>query len=313
MWQKLLTMKKDFYLTRYALIIKRLEGSPATYSQLEEYLLNSFEFQDAGIKSYSIRTLQRDIREISDLFNLSIHNKKKGDNRYYIESRPIMEVDEYNQKLLESFQVSNALNLHPDFSNLIFFESRKPTGVEHFYDLFFAIRNKRIVSFEHYNYKNKLMTSRKVHPLALKESKGRWYLIAIDTKDKMLKSFGLDRINYLDVSKNTFREKYKYNFREHFKNAFGVMNLTEQNPQKIALKCSRHQGEYIRSFPLHQSQKETKETPEEIFFEFFLHPTYDFLQEILSFGKEVQVLEPKVLVDDIRKHLQESLNRYLES
>jgi hypothetical protein len=70
-------MKKDFYLTRYALIIKRLESSPATYSQLEDYLLNSFEFQDAEIKSYSIRTLQRDIREISDLFNLSIHNKKK--------------------------------------------------------------------------------------------------------------------------------------------------------------------------------------------------------------------------------------------
>lgn len=305
-------MKKDFYLTRYALIIKRLENSPATYVQLEDYLLNSFEFQDAGIKSYSIRTLQRDIREISDLFNLSIHNKKKGDNRYYIDSRPIMEVDEYNQKLLESFQVSNALNLHPDFSNFIFFESRKPTGVEHFYDLFFAIRNKRMVSFEHYNYKNKLMTSRTVHPLALKESKDRWYLIAIDTKDKALKSFGLDRINYLDVSKNKFREKYNYNFREHFKNAFGVMNLTEQKPQKIVLKCSRHQGEYIKSFPLHQSQKETRETPDEIYFEFFLHPTYDFMQEILSYGKEVTVLEPKCLVDDIRTHLQESLNSYLE-
>jgi predicted DNA-binding transcriptional regulator YafY len=47
------------------------------------------------------------------------------------------------------------------------------------------------------------MTSRKVHPLALKESKDRWYLIAIDTKDKILKSFGLDRINYLDVAKNS--------------------------------------------------------------------------------------------------------------
>lgn len=64
-------MKKDFYLTRYALIIKKLESAPANYSQLEEYLLNSFEFQDADIKSYSIRTLQRDIREISNLFNLS--------------------------------------------------------------------------------------------------------------------------------------------------------------------------------------------------------------------------------------------------
>jgi hypothetical protein len=34
-----------------------------------------------------------------------------------------MEVDEYNQKLLESFQVSNALNLHPDFSDFIFLKA----------------------------------------------------------------------------------------------------------------------------------------------------------------------------------------------
>lgn len=305
-------MKKDFYLTRYALIIKKLETAPATYAQLEEYLLGSFEFQDAGISSYSIRTLQRDIREIANLFNLSIHNKKKGDNRYYIESRPMMEVDEYNQKLLESFQVSNALNVHPDFADLIFFESRKPTGVEHFYDLFFAIRNRRIVSFEHYKYKNKVMTSRKVHPLALKESKDRWYLIAVDTQDKTLKSFGLDRINYLNVSDKKFREKYKYNFREHFKNAFGVMNLSEQIPQKIVLQCSRHQGEYIRSFPLHQSQKESRETESDIYFEFFLHPTYDFMQEILSFGKEVIVLEPEILVQNIREHLQKSLDHYTD-
>ncbi|MEI3788457.1 MULTISPECIES: hypothetical protein [unclassified Chryseobacterium] len=41
-------MKKVFYLTRYALIIKRLESSPANYSQVESYLLNSFEFHDTG-------------------------------------------------------------------------------------------------------------------------------------------------------------------------------------------------------------------------------------------------------------------------
>jgi hypothetical protein len=34
-----------------------------------------------------------------------------------------MEVDEYNQKLLESFQVSNAMNTHPDFSILSFLKA----------------------------------------------------------------------------------------------------------------------------------------------------------------------------------------------
>ena len=303
-------MRKDFYLTRYALIIKKLEAAPATYKQIEDYLLSSFQFQDAGIKSYSIRTLQRDIKEISGLFNLTIHNKKKGDNRYYIESRPVMEVDEYNQKLLESFQVSNALNIHPDFAEFIFFETRKPTGLEHFYDLFFAIRNKRIITFEHFNFKTRLMSERKVHPLALKESKNRWYLIAVDTKDEMLKSFGLDRIQYLDVTANSFREKYNYDLKEHFRYAFGVMNLSEQKPQKIVFKCSKEQGEYIKSFPLHYTQMAIKKNNKEVFFELQIHPTYDFIQEIMSYGKEVTIVEPKDLVDCIKSIYKICLDNY---
>ena len=306
-------MKKDFYLTRYALIIKKLESAPANYKQLEEYLLNSFEFQDAGITSYSIRTLQRDIKEISSLFSLSIHNKKKGDNNYYIESRPVMEVDEYNQKLLESFQISNALNLHPDFSKFIFFETRKPTGLDHFYDLFFAIRNRRVTTFEYLNYQNHLISSRKVHPLALKESKNRWYLIAVDTNDKVLKSFGLDRIQYLDVSSGKYREKYKYNLKDHFRCSFGVMNSSEQIPQKIILKCSNQQAEYIKSFPLHHTQSVLKKTHEEMFFELHLHPTYDFIQEILSYGSEVTVIEPQTLISTIKNILKIAFSQYCSS
>lgn len=303
-------MKKDIFLARYALIIKKLESSPTAYPQLEEYLLGSFEFQDAGIANYSIRTLQRDIKEISRLFNLDIHNKKKGDNRYYIESRPAVQEDEFNQKLLESFQVSNVMKLHPDFSNFIFFETRKPTGLDSFYDLFFAIRNRRIIAFEHYNYQNKQMTSRKAHPLALKESKDRWYLIAVDTKDKKMKSFGLDRIHYLEVTDKTFREKYRYNLKEHFRNAFGVMSLTEQKPQRVVLKCTKHQGEYIKSFPLHSSQKVVEETIDSICFELYLHATYDFMQEVLSYGKEATVLEPENLVNEIKKQIEGLQSNY---
>ena len=303
-------MQKDFYLARYALIIKKIENSPISYPQLKDYLLNSFEFQDAGVRSYSIRTLQRDIKEISRLFNITIHNKKKGDNRYYIESKAETENDEYNQKLLESFHISNALNMHPDFSDFIYFESRKPTGMQHFYDLFFAIRNRRILNFDYTVYKKQERTERKVHPLALKESKNRWYLIAVDTKDEKLKSFGLDRISFLNVSKSKFREKYKCNLKEHFKHSFGVMNLNGMMPEKIVLKCTQEQGEYIRSFPIHKSQKEIPCADEGICFEFFLYPTYDFVQEILSYGKEVKVLEPQSLVSEVKRNLELSLSQY---
>jgi len=302
-------MKKDFYLTRYALVIKRLERSPATYPELESYLLSSFEFQDAGITSYSIRTLQRDIKDIANLFNFDIHNKKKGDNRYYIESRPVMEVDEYNQRLLESFQIMNAVNSQPDFAEFVYLENRMPRGIHNFYDLLFAIRNKRILEFRHFKYKDQSITSRKVHPLALKESKDRWYLIAIDTKDDKLKAFGLDRISDLSVSKAGFRLTEKFNLKEHFKNAFGIMNL-EEEPEKIIIRSTREQAEYLKSAPLHHSQQISKETEKYVYFTYDLFPTYDFVQEILSFGNQVKVIEPESLITKVKEALNQSIRQY---
>jgi len=305
-------MKKDFYLTRYALIIKRLERSPATYPEIEDYLLNSFEFQDNNINGYSIRTLQRDIKDIANLFNFDIHNKKKGDNRYYIESRPVMEVDEYNQRLLESFQIMSAVNSQPDFAEFVYLESRNPRGIQNFYDLLFAIRNKRIIEFQHFKYKDQSITSRKVHPLALKESKDRWYLIALDTKDEKLKAFGLDRISDLTVNKAGFKLQEKFNLKEHFKNAFGIMNL-EEEPVKVIIRSTKEQAEYIKSSPLHHSQQIQKETDKSVDFVYDLFPTYDFIQEILSFGKQAKVIEPKSLAEKIKETLKESIRQYDDS
>lgn len=302
-------MKKDFYLTRYALIIKRLERSPATYPEIEDYLLNSFEFQDANIGGYSIRTLQRDIKDIANLFNFDIHNKKKGDNRYYIESRPVMEVDEYNQRLLESFQIMNAVNSQPDFAEFVYLENRTPRGIQNFYDLLFAIRNKRIIEFQHFKYKDQSTTSRKVHPLALKESKDRWYIIAIDTKDEKLKAFGLDRISDLAVTKTGFKLEQRFNLKEHFKNAFGIMNL-EEEPEKIIIRSTKEQAEYIKSSPLHHSQQIQKEVDKSVYFMYDLFPTYDFIQEILSFGNQVKVIEPKSLAEKVKETLEESIRQY---
>lgn len=303
-------MRKDFFLARYALIIRKLERSPLSFKELETYLLNSNEFRDNDIKSYSVRTLQRDIKDIYRLFNIEIINKKGGENKYRIESRPVLEIDEYNQQLIESYQIMNAINSYPDNSDYVFMESRKTGGIEYFYDILYAIRNKKIIEFEYNSFKNNTVSQRKVHPLALKEAKGRWYVVAADSRDKKFKSFGLDRIRFLDVLKTSYREKYKIDLKEHFKYDFGINNIETENPQKIVIECYEEQGKYIESFPLHSSQKTIHEEENLLVIELFLRPTYDFLQEIMSFGKKVKVIEPQCLIDDIKHHFSEGLKLY---
>ena len=90
--------------------------------------------------------------------------------------------------------MTNAIHASQEYSEYVFLENRQPKGLEHFSGLFYAIRNKRILKFTHYKYWDETVTVRTVHPLALKESQGRWYLLAVDTKDNRLKTFGLDRM-----------------------------------------------------------------------------------------------------------------------
>lgn len=306
---KLLGMKKDFFLTRYALIIKRLERSAATYEGIEDYLLNSFEFQDAEVYTYSKRTLQRDLRAIQNLFNIEIINDRSNLFKYTIVSRPIMEVDEYNQRLLESYQIINTLNTYPDFEDYVFLESRKHRGINSFYELLHAIRNRKVIQFSYHNYLKNTFTERKVHPLILKESKDRWYLVALDKKDEQVKCFGLDRISNLSLFDATFK-KYEMDFKTYFKYAFGIICFQDQKPYRIVLECSQNQKEYIKSFPLHDSQIIVEETVEKCVFEMLLYPTYDFMQEILSYGKEVKVLEPPILINQIKEQLIASCQNY---
>ncbi|HCC93064.1 MAG TPA: WYL domain-containing protein [Flavobacteriaceae bacterium] len=302
-------MKKDFFLTRYALIIKRLEKSAATYEEIEDFLLNSFEFQDANVNTYSKRTLQRDLKAIQNLFNLEIENNRSNQFKYTIVSRPIMEVDEYNQRLLESYQIINTLNSYPDFEDYVYLESRKHRGINYFYELLHSIRNRKVIEFNYHNYAKNTHSTRKVYPLILKESKDRWYLLAVDKKDDLIKCFGLDRISNLFLFDATF-QKIEMDFETYFKYSFGIISFQNQTPYKIILECSTSQKEYIKSFPLHDSQTIIEETVEKCVFEMLLYPTYDFMQEILSYGKEVKILEPPILINQVREQLIASCKNY---
>ncbi len=300
-------MSKENYLPRLSLIIRQLEKSPATYKQINDYLQRESEIHGYDY-SVSLRTFQRDIKDISKQFKIEIANEKKGEKKYYIKSKP--EMQEHSQRLLESYQMINIIETSQDYGEHVFLETRKANGLEHFHGLLYAIKNKKIITFNHYKYWEDIIRERTVHALALKESRGRWYLIAIDIKDNKLKTFGLDRISDLDVSKTSFQNKHEFNIKESFLHSFGIINSENEKPKKISLSFTYEQGQYVKNFPLHHSQKVTKEENHEVVVELQLSITYDFVMELLSYGEEVSILSPKSLIDQVKKIYANSLSKY---
>ncbi|MGL4364075.1 MAG: WYL domain-containing protein, partial [Bacteroidales bacterium] len=55
---------------------------------------------------------------------------------------------------------------------------------------------------------------------------------------------------------------------------------------------------YFLDLPLHHSQTLIEQTEDYSIFEYYLQPTYDFRQELLTHGTEVEVLSPKVFREE---------------
>src|SRR5690606_38106210 len=243
----------------------------------------------------SLRTFQREMIEISRLYHIDI-KYDKSQKVYYIEGD---EQDAQSERLMESFDLFNAIRVGNSFGKHMIFENRKALGTEDLHGLLHAIRNRVEVNFRYRKFDDGTISMRAVKPIAIKEARNRWYLIALDTADEIVKSFALDRMAALAISNKKYRKIKDFNPAEEFKYTFGIINGTGEKPEKIVLSFTPTEGRYVESLPLHHSQKEVLKNKKEHRFEYELVPTYDFRMEILSYGSTVKVSEPESLKKDI--------------
>ena len=73
---------------------------------------------------------------------------------------------------------------------------------------------------------------------------------------------------------------------------------------------SAGQANYLRSLPLHSTQKEIERSGEFSIFQLHLCPEFDFKQEVLSMGEDIEVLEPVWLRKEIAGKIKRMWNKY---
>jgi predicted DNA-binding transcriptional regulator YafY len=260
---------------------------------------------DEAYYEISTRTFQREILQIKSTYNIEINYNRNEKVYEIIENQNQMQ----NERLLEAFSVLDTLQLAQNFSDEILCEQRKSLGLENVFILHHAIRNQLELSFKHKKYWDAFETQKTLQPYVLKESKNRWYLIGLEVSNNQIRTFGLDRITEIEISKTKFAKPTANLVENLFQHSFGI--IFEANPpQKVVLEFSTFQANYIKALPLHHSQKVVSEDKNSCVFEFKIHPTYDFIMEILSLGKEVKVLEPQSLRAEIKSILKEALKNY---
>ena len=298
-------MSRQEGLQRHRFIIHQLSKRPSSFEDIQNFLRLQETLSEDKL-TCSIRTFQRDMKEINENYKIEI-KCDKSQNLYYIAEDGR---EAQSERLMETFDLFNAIKMGNSFGNHLIFENRKALGTEHMHGLLHAIRNSLEVSFTYQKYNDSSLTERTVRPIAIKEARNRWYLLAQDTQDEKIKNFSLDRISKLEIGHKKFREIKGYDPVEEFRDNFGIINGTGEKPQKIVLSFTPQEGRYINSLPLHASQQEILKDKNEHRFQYQLVPTHDFKMEILSHGDQVKVLEPESLRENIITMLQKNLEAY---
>ncbi|MET4083495.1 putative DNA-binding transcriptional regulator YafY [Pedobacter sp. UYP30] len=291
---------------RQSAIIKKLKKFSATRKEIESYLELESEIFGYDLRT-SAKTFERDIASIRVVQGISIEydfSKKK----YYIQEE---QNNEHNNRMLEAFDTFNALNLSIDLSRYLQFERRKSVGLDYFLPLLNAIKNQNEANLSYQTYWDKAPSLRKVEPYLLKEFKNRWYLIAKDISKNEIRTYGLERIINLDVSKKKFNVPENHQPENYFESSFGIISRDGEQPiQTIILSFDEQQAKYVKSMPLHVSQVILKDTGAELLIQLEMYITFDFEMELLSYGEHVEVIETMVLRDSLKNKLQTTLNYY---
>lgn len=302
-------MSKREYILRYFSIIKFLRNRrEASWKEIDDYLKSESEFHGYNL-NISQRTFQRDLNDIRSLWNIDIQYDFSR-QRYFIADDA--SGDELSSRMMEAFELFNVLKASDGFSQHILFETRKPQGLEHFYGLLHAIKNRFIIRFAYQKFWEDESTQRIAEPYSLKEFKGRWYILAKDQRDAKIKTFGLDRISRLEITKKKYEFPKNFNTNEMFHSCFGIICPEDEQPQEVILSFEPTQGKYIKTFPLHTSQKILTDNEKELRIQLKLYLTYDFTMELLSHGETVKIISPKKLEKEICKIYATALKQYAE-
>lgn len=239
---------------------------------------------------------------IAGMFGIEILNDRSLG--FYI-GRSDVGSDETSDWMLHTLCLNNVLHENADMKDRILME-KVPSSERFLTDIISAMRDFRVISLCYQSFRHPEPFCFNVRPYCVKYFKQRWYLLG--DSDLGLRIYSLDRFVDMEELEEHFEIPKGFDAEEYFGNYFGV--IIGEEPEDVKIRVVPDQVKYFRTLPLHGSQRETVQEDGSSVFSYHIAPTFDFVQEILSHGADVEVLEPAELRESIADIVAGMASRY---
>jgi hypothetical protein len=298
-------------ITKYVWVIETIyRRHKISYKDLNEIWVNDKDISRG--EDLPKRTFDNWRVAIADMFGIDISNENSGRYRYYIENEEDINENGIRSWLYNAFSVSNALANSQSIKDRILLEYI-PSGQEYLHPIISAMKENRVLNITYHSYWKDVESNFDVQPYCVKLFRQRWYMVAKSTYyDEGPRIYSLDRIRELNTKDETFVMPKDWNAEDYFNGCFGIIADQSVEKQMVKLKATAIQAKYIRDLKIHESQKEIERNEEYSIFTFNIRPQFDFQQEILKNGEEVEVLEPQWLREEIAGKIKRMSDSYKE-
>lgn len=236
-----------------------------------------------------------DIREI---MHIDIGCQKLGGYLYYITNPDDINEDKLRRWMLDTFSVGNLVEENLSLKNRILVEEI-PSGLLYLNPIMEAMKGNRVIEITYTSFRTGDTQTLIVEPYCVKLFEGRWYMLGKPTMQGNLKVYGLDRIRSLTILEDTFKLPEDFSATGYFESMYGIVSENVK-PQRVVLRAYTQHKHYIKSLPIHHSQRLIEDHGEYADFELYIAPTYDFIMRLLHDGAWLEVISP----DSLRKAME---------
>lgn len=246
---------------------------------------------------------------VEEMFGLVILCDKSDGDRYYIENREVLEDDGLQRWLLNTMSASNTLLDNKSLSDRILLESI-PSGQTFLEDVMKAMKQGKVLEITYKSYWREHESSFRVAPYCVKLFRQRWYLVGNSVNEGKIRIYSLDRFLEAKLTDEPFDYPKDFSPEVYFEGCFGIIREESCPLETVKLKVSPNQANYLRSLPMHHTQKELVQTADYSIFSVEVRPSFDFRQELLWNGDALEVLEPLWLRKEMAAIIKQMGNHY---
>ncbi|WMI70067.1 YafY family protein [Mangrovimonas sp. YM274] len=312
---------------RYNILDYCFRNKAFSFEELLRYVNEGITIYYPG-EGISVRTLRDDLKVFRDKVNgfgaplpEKVRVLKYSDPNFSIAQRPLLEYEQYlidaAQQLLERFEndpkydrLAEALikfqdeeeQQDQDATQVLFYDHNEEyKGIKYLKPLYLAIKKKQVIQVVYKGFQDEETTSFEFHPQILKQYNRRWFVFGFngtkETKewsiplDERLISFDfVDGVNYIESDTD---------WDIFFRTMVGVVRPKDAKVERVVVKFYNGRESYFKTKPFQPDYEEffEEEKQDQVWFETIINK--ELVQQLLSYGQDVEVLEPEGLKEQL--------------